>query len=159
MKKPNLEYFATLEEIGAAIGVMISVIYLGIQIQGSNEQLRAQSYSDTLDMLHKPVELLVQDQRLSDIARQAKLDPAQLTESEWYRYSNLELLRFDAYEHAYYANRKGEIQPELWRGIDSSFTKDIKSDPGFRRYWAQDGDAFAEPFHSFIEMKLQKSEP
>jgi len=50
MKNWDLARFATVAEIGASIGVMISVIYLGIQIRGSNEQLRAQSYNDTLEI-------------------------------------------------------------------------------------------------------------
>jgi hypothetical protein len=58
MKNWDLARFSTIAEIGASIGVMISVVYLAIQIQGSNEQLRAQSYNDTLDKLHKPLELI-----------------------------------------------------------------------------------------------------
>ena len=71
MRNWDLARFATLAEIGASLGVIISVIYLGIQIQGSNKQLRAQSYNDTLEMLHKPLELIVQDQGLADIVLRA----------------------------------------------------------------------------------------
>lgn len=39
----DLARIATVAEISASLGVIISVIYLGIQIQGSNKQLRAQS--------------------------------------------------------------------------------------------------------------------
>jgi len=46
MKKPDINKIATLAEIGASIGVMMSVIYLSIQIEGSNKQLQAQSYID-----------------------------------------------------------------------------------------------------------------
>ena len=60
MRNWDLARFATVAEIGASLGVIISVIHLGIQIQGSNKQLRAQSYNATLEMLHKPLELIVQ---------------------------------------------------------------------------------------------------
>ena len=159
MKKPDLNQIATLAEIGAAIGVMASVIYLSIQIEGSNRQLEAQSYNDTLEMLHKPLELVVQDPQLSDITLRAAADPTALSPSEWNRYSALLLLKFDAYEHAYYANQRGEIRPELWKGIDASFAGDLRSNPGFRRFWELNGESFAEPFHGFIDAKLHAREP
>jgi hypothetical protein len=154
MRNWDLARFATVAEIGASLGVIISVIYLGIQIQGSNKQLRAQSYNATLEMLHKPLELIVQDQGLADIVLRAETDPESLSQGEWQRYSYLLLIRYNAYEHAYYAHKDGEIRDELWEGIESGLTKSFASNNGFRKFWAQKGIIFGEPFHGFVESKL-----
>ena len=154
MKNWDLARIAAVAEIGASIGVMISVIYLGIQIRGGNEQLRAQSYNDTLEMLHKPFELIVQDQGLADIVVRAEKDPDALSEVEWQRYSYLLVLRYDGYEHAYYAHKDGEIREELWEGIESGLSGNLTANKGFRKFWAQRGSIFAEPFHGFVESKL-----
>ena len=73
MKNWDLARLATVAGIGASVGVMISVVYLAIQIQGSNEQLRAQFYSDTLDISltlrarHKPrTGFLISQENLSN---------------------------------------------------------------------------------------------
>jgi hypothetical protein len=155
MKHWDLARFVAVTEIGASIGVMVSVIYLAIQIHGGNQQLRAQSYQSTLEMLHKPLELVVQDQSLADMVVRAEAEPESLTTGEWQRYSDLQLLRFDAYEHAYYAHGDGEIREELWQGIDSSFSSRMAS-RGFQEFWARMGSAFAEPFHGFVEAKLRQ---
>ena len=155
MKNWDLARLATLAEIGASIGVMISVVYLAIQIQGSNEQLRAQFYNDTLDKLHKPLELIAQDQSLAEIVVRAEEDPEALSRAEWQRYSDLQQIRYDAYEHAYYAHKDGELREELWKGIDSILTGRVKSG-GFRKFWAQAGGGFAEPFHGYVEAKLRE---
>jgi hypothetical protein len=154
MRNWDLARLATVAEIGASIGVLISVIYLGIQIQGSNKQLRAQSYNDTLEMLHKPLELIVQDQGLADIVVRAETDPESLSQGEWQRYSYLLLLRFNAYEHAYYAHMDAEIREEIWKGIESGLTGTLASNKGFRKFWTQKGRIFPEPFHGFVESKL-----
>ena len=154
-KNWDLDRFATVAEIGASVGVMISVVYLAIQIQGSNEQLRAQSYNDTLDKLHKPLELIAQDQSLAEILVRAETDPEALTEGEWVRYSNLQLIRYDAYEHAYYAFRDGDLREELWHGIDANLTGRVKS-KGFQKFWTQHESGFAEPFHGYVEAKLRE---
>ena len=156
MKNWNLARLATLAEIGASVGVMISVVYLAIQIQGSNEQLRAQFYNDTLDKLHKPLELVAGDQSLAEIVVRAETDPEALSPQEWQRYSDLQQIRYDAYEHAYYAHQDGELREELWRGIDSILTGRVKSS-GFKRFWEQSGGGFAEPFHGYVEGKLAQA--
>jgi len=99
INKERLDYVATVAEIVAAVGVMISVIYLAIQIDGSNKELRAQSFNDALSNIHEPLELLVQDAELSEIVRKGNLDPDLLTDAEWYRFLRWHLLRFDAYEY------------------------------------------------------------
>ena len=154
MKNWDLARFATVAEIGASIGVIVSVIYLGIQIQGSNEQLRAQSYNNTLEILHKPLELIVQDQGLADIVVRAEKDPESLSPGEWQRYSYLLILRYDGYEHAYYAHKNGEIREELWKGIEGALVGNLATNSGFHKFWAQKGSIFAEPFHGFVESKL-----
>jgi len=155
MKNWDLSRVAAATEVGASIGVMVSVIYLAIQVQGGNQQLQAQSYHDTLEMLHKPLELIVQDQSLADLVVRAEADPDSLSPGEWQRYSDLLLLRFDAYEHAYYAHRDGEIREELWSGIDRILTSRVAS-KGFHKFWELTGSGFAEPFHGFVEAKLHK---
>jgi hypothetical protein len=153
MKSWDLVRFATVAEIGASFGVMVSVVYLAIQIQGSNDQLRAQFYSDTLDKLHQPLELIAQDQSLAEIVVRGETNPESLSQVEWIRYSNLQQMRYDAYEHAYYAYADGDLKEALWKGIDANMTGRVKS-KGFREFWAQHEGGFAEPFHGYVEAKL-----
>jgi len=159
ISKAKLDYVATIAEIVAAAGVMISVIYLAIQIDGSNKELRAQSFNDSLANVHRPLELLVADPVLSEVVRKGNADPDSLDEAEWYRFLRWQLLRFDGYEYTYYANRNESIPPELWRGMDSSFTHDIRTYPGIRRFWTEYGHAFAEPFHSYVDSRFTEPTP
>ena len=157
INKEKLEYVATVAEIVAAVGVMISVIYLAIQIDGSNKELRAQSFNDALANVHKPLELLVQDQELSEIVRKGNLDLDSLSEAERYRYLRWQLLRFDAYEFTYYAQINDTITPEFWKGMDSSFSHDIRGYPGIRQFWREYQHAFADPFKTYVQQKIEES--
>jgi hypothetical protein len=104
--------------------------------------------------MHKPFELIVQDQGLADIVVRAETDPESLSQGEWQRYSYLLVLRYDGYEHAYYAHKEGEIREELWRGIESGLTANLASNKGFRKFWVERGSIYPEPFHGFVESKL-----
>ena len=105
-------------------------------------------------MMHKPFELIAQDQGLADILVRAETDLESLSEGEWQRYSYLLVLRYDGYEHAYYAHKDGEIREELWKGIESGLTGSFASNKGFRKFWGQKGSIYPEPFHGFVESKL-----
>jgi hypothetical protein len=154
MKSWNLPRLAKVAEVGASIGVMISVVYLAIQIHGSNEQLRAQAYNDTLDKLDRPLELLTQNQSLAELMVRAEKDPGSLSEGDWERYCDLQLLRFNGYEHAYHAHIDGTLKDELWKGIDYIVANRVKG-KAFQQFWLKYGGSYAEPFHGYIETRLR----
>lgn len=156
--KENLRYVATIAEIAAAIGVMISVIYLALQIESGNKELRAQTYSSALERVHRPSEMVIESQELSDIVRVGTQSPENLNEAEWPRFLRWQAIRFDSYEYTYYARRDGAITEELWQGMDHSFTSNIGSEPGTRKAWSQLRHQFAEPFQSFIDSKVDAAE-
>jgi hypothetical protein len=70
-------------------------------------------------------------------------------------YSDLQLIRYDGYEHAYYAYQNGDLREELWKGIDANLTHRVQS-KGFQKFWAQRDEGFAEPFHGYVEAKLRE---
>jgi hypothetical protein len=153
-KKLNLTNIATIAEILAAVGVMISVIYLAVQIDSGNKELRAQTYSATLDRLHRPTEMIVESQELSDLVATGISDPDKLSEKQWPRFFRWQSIRFDAYEFAYYAHLNDAITPELWIGLDNSITTNIQRGPGVRRAWREMRHGFADPFQSYVDGKI-----
>ena len=153
-KKLRLENIATIAEILAAVGVMISVIYLAVQIDSGNKELRAQTYSATLDRLHRPTEMIVESQELSDLVAMGIKSPDKLPEKQWARFFRWQSIRFDAYEFAYYAHLNDAITPELWIGLDNSITTNIQRGPGVRRAWREMRHGFADPFQSYVDSKI-----
>jgi hypothetical protein len=92
-----------------------------------------------MEMLHKPFEPIVQDQGLADIVVRAETDPDALSKAEWQRYSYLLVLRYDGYEHAYYAHKDGEIRKELWEGIENGLGGNLASNKRFANFGLKRG--------------------
>ena len=158
ISKTGLEYVATVAEILAAVGVMISVVYLALQIDSGNKELRAQTYSATLERVHRPSEMLIESQELSDIVRVGTQNPDAITEEQWPRFVRWQAIRFDSFEFAYYANRNDAITPELWQGMTSSFASNIAKEPGTRRAWQEIRHGFVNPFQGFVDDKVREAE-
>lgn len=158
MNKNRLQVLAHIAEIAAAIGVMISVIYLAIQIDDSNKELKSQTYNAALANIHEPLMLIVESEEFADIVRIGNGEPGSLDDGQWFRYARYQLLRFDGYEYTFYLNRDNATTPELWLGMDSSFSADIETSPGIRKFWSEYRHAFAEPFQGYVDAKVKQAD-
>jgi hypothetical protein len=126
--KDKLETWALIAEIVAALGVIVSVIYLAVQIGEGTATLRAQTHHNLLSMANASFEHALADEKLAEIVAKGLAKPDSLSEAEWYRFSLYQLLAFNAWEYGYY--------------------------PGLRRFWKEYHHAFAEPFHSYVNARF-----
>jgi hypothetical protein len=57
-----LEYWALIAEIAGAIAIVVSVIYLGVQIRANTKVLRSQAHYNALSLAQRPFEMAIADQ-------------------------------------------------------------------------------------------------
>jgi hypothetical protein len=55
IQKTTLEYWALIAEITGAIAVVLSVIYLGLQIRANTKVLRSQAHYNALSLAQRPL--------------------------------------------------------------------------------------------------------
>ncbi len=156
IEKERLEYGALLAEIIAALGVIISVVYLAIQVGGSTNELRAQTHYNTNIMMNRALELLVGDESLAKIVINGSNDPKVLSAPEWERYTYYHLMAFNAWEYSYYLNESDSIPSELWSGLDARMRNQVDTRPGLQKFWAESQLAYAEPFHTYLGSLFRK---
>jgi hypothetical protein len=70
-RKETIEYLALVAEIIAAAGVIISVIYLALQVNDSNIEMRAQTHYNALTLAQRPLEMLVERPELGELVTKA----------------------------------------------------------------------------------------
>lgn len=158
LKKENLGLAVDIAEIVAAIGVIVSVIYLAIQITDSNKEAQQQTYNDTLMLMHSPIEEMIASAELSEIVRVGGPEPDQLSDAEWFRYSFWWMTQFNMYEYLYIAHLNESVEPKVWLGTDASYDNVFRIWPGTRRAWREWRHAYAEPFRSYADDKVRQAE-
>lgn len=119
--KTTLEYWALLAEIAGAIAIVVSVIYLGLQIRANTKVLRSQAHYNALSLAQRPFEMAIADQGLADLIETAYASPDELTDGQWFRCGNYLFMQFNSWEYFYYQNKDGSIPSQLWVGADSYF--------------------------------------
>jgi hypothetical protein len=159
VSRAQLELGALAAEIIAAGAVVVSVIYLGLQIADSNRLLRSQAHYNALSLAQRPLEMMVENESLAGVVTQCDANPAQATPTNWARCDNFYFMQLNAWEYMDYQRKDGSIPLELWRGADASFKHRLATKPGYRRFWSEYHIAFDEPFRSYVEQEFRRSPP
>ena len=159
VSRAQLEIWALAAEVIAAGAVVVSVIYLGLQIADNNRLLRSQAHYNALSLAQRPLEMMVDNESLAGVVAQCDVHPAQATPTNWARCQNYYFMQFNAWEYMYYQRKDGSIPLELWRGADASFRHRVATKPGYRRFWSEYRIAFDEPFKSYVEEEFRRPQP
>lgn len=139
---------AVAESLGA-IGVVVSLIYLAIQIQRNTSAIRANTAQQVTNRGGEIAEAVATQADLADIQRRGLVEPDSLTAAEKFRFSHIMNSIFRAYENMDYQHRIGLLDDDIWTGLDNNLKKVVKQ-PGFREWWRSAGDGYNQEFQNRI---------
>jgi len=157
-RQQKIAMAASLAEIVAAIGVMISVIYLAIQVNQGNTESRLQTHNNILTLMHAPIYQFLAQPELADIVRVGGISPDDLNEAEWFKFGYYYMTQFNMYDFLYLAHLDESVEPSLWIGTDASWRNVFRTEPGVRRVWREWRHGFADPFQSYVDSLIDEIE-
>ena len=125
----SISELGSLGELLSGIAVVISLIYLAVQVRESNELARFESHA-------KARSLIAEHQKLLTDADGAKIwlkgleEPELLSREERLRFSNIMYILLNSIELTY-------LNPSGSYGSDMTIAANLGQYPGFRRWWLQ----------------------
>ena len=93
--KAKLEGWALVAEIGGALAVIVSVIYLGRQINDNTNLLRSQAHYNALSLAQKPLEMMVENESLAGAVTECDANPNGVAAATWARCANYYFVQFN----------------------------------------------------------------
>jgi len=150
-RKERIEVIALVAEIVGAVAVVISVVYLAMQVSEGNKELRSQSHYNALSLGSRPFEIELENAELAHIIRIGYDRPEELSEDEWYRFTQYQVMAFNAWEYYFYEYEKNAIPEQLWIGANAYYVENTSTKPGLWRFWTEYEHIYGEPFHSYVE--------
>ena len=144
----NWEAVGASAELVAAIGVLISVAYLSIQVRANSEEVRENTLQSLLeksvDLLGSPV-----NQHPDLLLARRKASMSELTEDQSVIFQNWLMRNFQFFELVYLQYKKGRIDDEVMesyrRRIASWIERSI-----VQQWWAQK-PLFTESFVVYVD--------
>jgi hypothetical protein len=145
-----------ITEITSVIAVVLSVLYLGLQIRDNTKVLRSQAHYNALSLAQRPMEMMIENDGLATIVNTGYKTPDALSADDWARFGNYAFIGFNAWEYLYYQNGDRSIPRELWVGADAYFKGLVATNPGLTRFWSEFQASFDEPFRSYVAEEFAK---
>ena len=149
----NWDAISAIAEILASIGVIISLIYLGLQIRNQTIQARLESGTELASQIGDIYADLSTDMQLSVLWIKGLNDFRSLDVSEKVRFSAYMGRVFRFIEGIYHQHRWGRLNDTVWRGLDASL-RDVCLYPGTRDWWGTRKHWFSKEFDSHVEIFL-----
>jgi hypothetical protein len=146
----TLDQVGSIGEIIGAIGVVISLVYLAMQIRKNTEAERTSTYQAIVSDFGAMNNTMASTPELSHLFVQAMENYHQLSSDEKARISQLFFLCFRSFENMFYQHRKGYLDEEVWTGWKRLMLT-YYSRPGFQTWWEHRRDVYSEPFVIFLE--------
>lgn len=146
----------TLNELGnigeflSSIGVIVSLVYLAIQIRKNTETERTSTYQSVVSDFGSLNRTMSSSANLSYLYVQAMEDFTKLDADEKARISQLFFATFHYFENMYYQYQKGYLEEDVWRGWKRLMLT-YYSRPGFQTWWSARRDVFSNSFGEFLE--------
>ena len=146
----TLEQLASIGEIIGGFAVVISLVYLAIQIRLNTEAERTSTYQSIVSDFGSMNNTMASNPELSHLFVQAMEDYLQLSADQKARISQIFFQCFRYFENMFYQHHKGYLDDEVWIGWKRLMLT-YYSSPGFQTWWEHRRDVFSEPFANFLE--------
>ena len=145
----NWNAIAALAQVLAAIGVIVSVVYLALQVRRNTQQARLNT--ESLGVTHEmggaamSVNIglaIAGDADLAGILQRADTREDPLTPVEWVRFNALLYAAVAGFQAGFYNYRRGFADAEAWQGHERDMVALLGS-AAARTWWARERGRFS----------------
>lgn len=145
----NLQRWSLVAEIVGAVAVVISIVYLTVEVQRNTSAIQSQTSQGLLEMANETNQLLSLNPELAAFFTRAQTGYDLLTPAEhlrWRRWVNSEL---NIWEHAFYSHVNGTLDDAMWIGYDVSYRASYCNDSA-KRIWREIETFYGTEFRAHV---------
>ena len=153
MKKTDLSIWASVAEILSAIAIVISLLYVGYELNRNTEVVNSDRSNEALVAFRSWEQILVTDHDVADLYLRGP--------NEYDEFSDIERLKYRIFigqftgiwEQLYNAHIAGLMQTEKWEDWNSSMLPDL---PHVARVWPEISVYYNTGFRNHVETELSE---
>jgi hypothetical protein len=153
----DLSYVANLAEIFGTVAIVVSLIYVAVQIRQNTRATRLSTAQNVFHDLRESTATIANDMELAEIHLKGMASAESLTPIERYRFYTYSNYAFRGYENAYYQNQEGALDAHVWEGVVANMLLG-KDTSGYQAFWRDRKQIFSEKFQAFYDNELPAPE-
>jgi hypothetical protein len=153
----SISELGSIGELLGSIAVLISLVYLAIQVKRNTETARTSTYQSVVSEFSALNHAMAGTPDLSMLFVDAMENFAALKTDEKARMSQIFFVLFRNFENMYYQYSKGYLDDDVWMGWKRLMLT-YHARPGFQTWWAVRSDTFSPLFVEFLRSeKIDKA--
>ena len=145
-----LESLANVGEFVGGLGVVLSLIYVAVQIRHNTASRRMETYARTLEQMSALQHQLAKDHEFTRMYNIGLLDIYALGQTDRVRFVWVLTQFFGALEFMHYQEQEGNLPDELWQRWVNT-TRWWLTFPGVIEWWNTMPTPFTDRFTAFVE--------
>jgi hypothetical protein len=153
----NWEAIGAVSELIGAIAVVVTLIYLAIQIRQNTQAIRLDTGHDITEEYRDIFALMAENRELASLVERAASDFESIQGTDKVQYYALNSNFVRALENAYIQWSEGALDHRHWSGMKRMLS-DYARIPAFREYWTNRKHWFSKEFQDFMETEILDSE-
>lgn len=146
----NWEAIGAIGEIAGAIGVIVTLVYLAMQLRQNTRASQIAAVQNSMENSARFSELLSTDDELARTLFLGLSDPEDLSATEMRRFVSILNVFMRRESVAYYLYREGTMPQKLWDARVATFTGALNQ-PGLKVYLESASESLPTEFREFIE--------
>ncbi len=150
----SLEDLANIGEAVGGLAVLVTLIYLALQLRQNTRAMRAATYEQVVRSTTEWSEMLARDDAVLAVwikSREGGLDGLTKFERSKYFFTLTTFMR--RAESVHYQETQGTLEPEAWQGIRDSI-QGLLDDEAATSWWKENRFRFRDAFRDFIDNDL-----
>lgn len=145
----NWEAVSALAEVFGVIGLIVTVLYLSIQVRANTDSIRRSTTHDALESIAEFNEFVASDPELTDLFWRGTGTPDELSEAEWQRFVSLASTLIRRFELLYLDHRDGALPDDVWRAQETNI-RTWMARPGAQRWFQSFGPHVHPGFRALV---------
>ncbi len=149
----TLQDLGSIGEFLGAVGIIVTLVYLAIQIRQNTRAVRSAAREEILRDMHGFISLVASDSDTADFYERGLADSRDFSRAERLRFSLLLTRFFYSFGRMYDLRRDGSLDLESWEAHQEILRWMIKQ-PGVKRWWPNARSQIPASFAEFVEGEM-----
>jgi len=146
----RLSEWANIAEIIGAVAIIISLMYVSIQVRDNTNAIRSAATNDAATAVQSWYMTIGSNEQTSIVFYHGMTQPDTLTHEQMFQFIMITHAAFLGFQNSFELAEQGTLDPEINESITNTLlaTKDL---PGYKIYWRQRGPQLNKRFREFID--------
>lgn len=148
---------SAVSETVAAVGIIGSLLYVGLQTHQNTNTLRHVSVRENMSNFQDLYAAQIQSKDVADLIVRGMEDMRPLDAADQARFYGVAIKLLRLFESMFWQRRHGGLDDELWQAYAQQLT-DVMSAPGPRQVWKARQHHFHQEFIDFVDSALARGD-